>query len=160
PRSERIRDDWGAASFSVKLQVDSDRANLSGITNQDVAISSAGGMSGLPLTTFRNGEEEIPVVSRLRLGDRATLSDVEDLHVYSLNGTKRVPLRQISSLNYQLGWEKIRRRNQFRTITVGCYPAPGVFPSEIMNKIRPQLTEFEQSLPAGYTMQIGGEEEE
>jgi multidrug efflux pump subunit AcrB len=160
PDSLRIRDDWGAASFSVKLQVDSDRANLAGITNQDVAVSSAGGMSGLPLTTFRNGDEEIQVTSRLRLGDRATLSDVEDLYVYSLNGAQRVPLRQISTVNYQLGSEKIRRRNQFRTITIGAYPAPNVFPSEIMSKIRPELTKFEQSLPSGYTMQIGGEQEE
>jgi multidrug efflux pump subunit AcrB len=158
--SERIRDDWGAASFSVKLQVDSDRANLAGVTNQDVAVSSAGGMSGLPLTIFRKGDEEIQVVSRLRLGDRATLSDVEDLYVYSLNGAQRVPLRQISSVNYQLGTEKIRRRNQFRTITIGCYPNPNVFPSEIMNKIGPELAKFEQSLPPGYTMQIGGEQEE
>jgi multidrug efflux pump subunit AcrB len=160
PDTERIRDDWGAAAFSVKLQVDSDRANLAGISNQDVAVSSAGGMSGLPLTTFRNGDEEIPVLSRLRLGDRATLSDVEDLYIYSLSGTQRVPLREISTVNYQMGSEKIRRRNQFRTITVACYPTPNVFPSEVMNKIRPELTKFEQALPAGYSMQIGGEQEE
>jgi multidrug efflux pump subunit AcrB len=160
PDSRRIRDDWGAASFSVKLQVDSDRANLAGVTNEDVAVSSAGGMSGLPLTIFRNGNEEIQVMSRLRLGERATLSDVEDLYVYSLNGAQRVPLRQISTVNYQLGAEKIRRRNQFRTITIGCYPPPNVFPSEIMNKIRPELAKFERSLAPGYSMQIGGEEEE
>jgi multidrug efflux pump subunit AcrB len=59
-----------------------------------------------------------------------------------------------------MGSEKIRRRNQFRTITVACYPTPNVFPSEVMNKIRPELTKFEQALPAGYSMQVGGEEEE
>ncbi|MGD0436723.1 MAG: efflux RND transporter permease subunit [Bryobacteraceae bacterium] len=160
PDAVRIRDDWGAASFSVKLKVDSDRANLAGISNEDVAVSSAGGMSGLPLTTLRNGDEDIPVMSRLRLGDRATLSDVEDLYVYSLNGTQRVPLRQISTISYQMGAEKIRRRNQFRSITIACYPTPNVYPSEVMNKIRPELTKFERALPAGYTMQIGGEEEE
>jgi multidrug efflux pump subunit AcrB len=144
----------------VKLQVDSDRANLAGISNQDVAVSSAGGMSGLPLTTFRKGDEEIPVLSRLRFSDRATLADIEDLYVYSLSGTQRVPLREISTVNYQMDPEKIRRRNQFRTITVGSYPIPGVFPSEVMNKIRPDLAKFRQALPLGYTMEIGGEEEE
>ena len=33
----RVRDDWGAETFAVKLQVDPDRANLAGITNQDVS---------------------------------------------------------------------------------------------------------------------------
>ncbi|HEV8147435.1 MAG TPA: efflux RND transporter permease subunit, partial [Bryobacteraceae bacterium] len=160
PASERIRDNWGASSLTVKLQVDSDRANLAGISNLDVAVSSAGGMSGLPLTTLRNGDEEIPVLSRLRIGDRSTLSDIEDLYVYSLNGPQRVPLRQISSISYQMGLEKIRRRNQFRTITVGCYPSPGVYPSELMNMARPELTKLNASLPVGYSMQIGGEEEE
>jgi multidrug efflux pump subunit AcrB len=160
PDTTRIRDDWGASSLSVKLQVDPDRANLAGISNQDVAVSSAGGMSGLPLTTFHNGDEDIPVLSRLRLGDRATLSDIEDLYIYSLNGAQRVPLRQISTVNYEMGLEKIRRRNQFSTIDIGTYPIPGVYPSEVMKKIRPELTKFQQTLPAGYTMEIGGEEEQ
>jgi multidrug efflux pump subunit AcrB len=160
PDAERVRDDWGAASLTVKLQVDSDRANLAGVSNLDVAASSAGGMSGYPLTTLRDGDEEIPVLSRLRLSDRATLGDIEDLYVYSLSGPQRVPLREISSVSYQMGQEKIRHRNQFRTITVGCYPSPGVFPSQIMDQARPALTKLSQSLPVGYTMQIGGEEEE
>ncbi|HWL89632.1 MAG TPA: efflux RND transporter permease subunit, partial [Polyangiaceae bacterium] len=47
PRAERVRDDWGAESFQVKLEVDPDRANLAGVTNLDVARSSAGALDGL-----------------------------------------------------------------------------------------------------------------
>jgi multidrug efflux pump subunit AcrB len=160
PPAERIRDNWGAQSLTVKLQVDSDRANLAGVSNQDVATSSAGGMSGLELTTLRNGDEEIPVLSRLRIEDRATLADIEDLYVYSLSGTQRVPLREVSSVSYKMGFGKIWHRDQFRTITIGCYPSPGVFPSQLMDQARPELTKLSESLPVGYTMQIGGEEEE
>jgi multidrug efflux pump subunit AcrB len=56
--------------------------------------------------------------------------------------------------------EKLRRRNQFRTITVSAFPVPGVLPSEVLNKARPQLTEFKKELPPGYKIEIGGEEEE
>ena len=59
-----------------------------------------------------------------------------------------------------MGTEKIRRRNQFRTITVSCFPTPGVFPSEVMNKSRAALMKFSGTLPPGYSMEIGGEEEE
>ena len=41
--AQRIRDDWGEESFAVKLQTDPDRANAAGITNLDVAASSAAG---------------------------------------------------------------------------------------------------------------------
>jgi multidrug efflux pump subunit AcrB len=160
PEADRIHDNWGAATFSVKLRVDPDRANLSGITNRDVAISSAGGMSGLPLTNLRRGQEQIPVVSRLRINERARLADVENLYVYSFFGSQKVPLLEVSSIQHKMETEKIQRRNQFRTIIVGCFPIAGVFPSEIMDKVRPQLAKFSASLPPGYKMEIGGEEEE
>ena len=37
PTSARVRDDWGPEGFQVSLKVDPDRANLAGVTNQDVA---------------------------------------------------------------------------------------------------------------------------
>ena len=40
PQAARVRDDWGDESFAVKLQIDTDRANLAGISNLDVAGSS------------------------------------------------------------------------------------------------------------------------
>ena len=41
PNAERVRDNWGADNFTVSLQIDSDRANAAGVTNQDVSRSSA-----------------------------------------------------------------------------------------------------------------------
>ena len=40
PHSARVRNDWGQDSFEVTLKVDPNRANLAGVTNQDVAQSS------------------------------------------------------------------------------------------------------------------------
>jgi multidrug efflux pump len=160
PEAARVRNNWGAETFAVNLSVDADRANLAGITNRDVAISSAGGMTGVTVTDLRQGSEEVPVATRLGINERARLSDVQNLYVYSFTGTQRLPLSAVSSVRSQMETEKIARRNQFRTITVMCFPAPGVFPSEVMNKARAQLTKLSDSLPAGYSMKIGGEEEE
>ena len=46
----------------------------------------------------------------------------------------------------------------FRMIGVLDFPQPGVQPSEILSRAMPQLTAFEKTLPAGYRMQIGGEQ--
>src|SRR6266496_4378699 len=35
PGADRVRDDWGAESFSVRIITDPDRANMAGVTNQD-----------------------------------------------------------------------------------------------------------------------------
>jgi multidrug efflux pump subunit AcrB len=160
PEAARIRNDWGAETFSVQVKVDSDRANLAGLTNKDVAISSVSGMTGLPVTNLREGSELVPVVSRLRIDERARLTDIEDLYVYAFQGTNKIPLREVSTITRQLGAEKIARRNQFRTITVMCFPTPGSLPSEVMTKAGEPLKKFAASLPPGYEMGIGGEEEE
>lgn len=160
PEAARVRDDWGAESFVANLQVEQDRANLAGLSNLDVAASSAVGISGYNVTDLREGEKQIPVVVRLRVDERAKLSDVQNLYVYALQSTAKAPLRQISEVDYQLQSEKIRRRNQFRTITVSCFPVPGVLPSQVFNAARAQLDKFKQSLPPGYKMSDGGEREQ
>ncbi len=160
PYAQRVRDDWGEDIFTVKLETDSDRANAAGITNLDVAASSATGINGSQVTVLREGDEQIPIVARLRMEERAQLADVQNLYVYSMQGAQKTPLRQVSSVGYGMQTEKVRRRNQFRTITVSCMAEPGHLPSEIMNAARPQLTAFAEQLPPGYRMGIGGSEEE
>jgi multidrug efflux pump subunit AcrB len=158
-RAARVRDDWGDETFAVALQTDADRANLSGISNLDVALASAAGISGFPITVLREGDKQIPVAARLRMDERAGLEDLKNLYVYSSQGPQHLPLRQISTLSYSMQTEKLWRRNQFRTITVSCMPEGNYLPSEVMADIRPALQRFGDSLPPGYRMEIGGEEE-
>lgn len=160
PLATRVRDDWGAESFTVKLRTDPDRANLAGVTNYDVAAASSTAISGYPLTTLREGDKQIPVVARLRMEERAQLADINNLYIYSSQSTGRVPLGQVSSVETGMQTEKLRRRNQFRTITVSCFPKEGALPSEVMSAAREKLTAFAAALPPGYKMEIGGEEEE
>lgn len=160
PEADRVRDDWGTESFRVNLLVNADRASLAGVSNLDVAASSAGGMSGLQLTSLREGDKQIPALVRLREAERARLSDVQNLYVYSMHNASKIPLRQVSTIDYRMETEKIRRRNQFRTITVSCSPVPGVLASQVMKAARERLDEFEKTLPLGYKMELGGEQED
>jgi multidrug efflux pump subunit AcrB len=160
PYAQRVRDDWGDDIFAVNLETDSDRANASGITNQDVATSSATGINGSKVTVLREGDKQIPIVARMQMDERAQLSDVQNLYVYSTQGSQKVPLSQVSSIEYGMQTEKVRRRNQFRTITVSCMAEPGHLPSEIVSAARPQLMAFAAQLPSGYHLDFGGSQEE
>jgi multidrug efflux pump subunit AcrB len=160
PIATRARDNWGPESFEVRLTTDADRANLSGLTNRDVAAASASAMNGATLTTLREGDRQIPIVARLRAGQRAALSDIRSLYVYSSQGPQKVPLEAISSVDYGMRTEKLHRRNQFRTITVGAFPVEGRLPSEVLAAAMPRLLALQQSLPPGYHMEIGGEHED
>jgi len=160
PLCDRARDSWGADSFSVRMQVESDRANLAGVTNLDVAQSSAAGFSGNIVGQLREGDRMIPIVSRLRGAERGQLSDVQNLYVRSSQNGQRVPLRQISQLSYAMTTEKIVRRDHYRTITVSGFPVEGSLPSEVVASVRTKMDELGKSLPPGYKLTVAGEEEE
>jgi multidrug efflux pump subunit AcrB len=159
PQAARVRNDWGEHRFALQVKVEPDRANLAGISNLDVAHASAGGINGDQLTVLREGDKQIPIVSRLRSNERARLDDVRNLYVYSSTGTQKIPLGQVSRLDYSLQNEVIRRRNQFRTITVSATPQQGVLASEVMKKAAQPLAEVGAHLPPGYRLEIGGEKE-
>src|SRR6266496_3647427 len=69
-----MRDDWSPDSPQVKIQIDPDRANVVGITNADVANSTAAAISGAPVGLLKEGNKSIPIVARLRGQERAQLS--------------------------------------------------------------------------------------
>ncbi|HEX6717001.1 MAG TPA: efflux RND transporter permease subunit [Pyrinomonadaceae bacterium] len=158
--AERVRDDWGEESFAVHLKTDSERANNAGLTNYDVAMASQSAMAGHQVTQLREGDKQIPVMAKLRMEERSQLGDLRNLYVYSSKGSQKIHLRQVASLEYGMQTEKMRSRNQFRTITVSAMPEQGRLASEVMKAARPKLKELEKELPAGYRMEIGGEEED
>lgn len=159
PITQTVRDDWGTEVLAAKLQIDPDRANLAGVTNQDVAESTAMALSGRQIGVLREGDRQIPMTMRLRRDQRSSLAALDNLYVYSSQGTQKVPLRAIAKLNYGFESGRIVRRDKFRAITVLALPVAGVLPSELLNAAMPQLREFERTLPAGYTMTLGGEYE-
>jgi len=158
--ADRVRDDWGEESFAVQLKTDPDKANTAGLTNQDVAMASLSATSGHKVTTLREGNKQIPVLARMRMEERAQLGDLDNLYVYSRQGTQRVQLRQVASTEYGMQTEKLRSRNQFRTITIAAMPAEGRLASEVMKAANTKLQELAKELPAGYRLEIGGEQED
>src|SRR5262249_847709 len=142
-----------------RLNVNADRANLAGITNMDIADASSAAVNGTSVSALREGDEQIPIVVRLRSEEIAGLEDLNNLYVFSGSGKQKIPLRQGASLDYNFRSKMIRRRNQARTITVSGAPQEGVLSSEVMKVARPALDSIAASLPPGYQIEIGGEEE-
>jgi multidrug efflux pump subunit AcrB len=66
----------------------------------------------------------------------------------------------VSSVEYGTKTEKLRRRGQFRTVTVSAFPAEGFLPSEVLKAARPELDTLSAELPPGFKLAIGGEQEE
>jgi multidrug efflux pump subunit AcrB len=117
------------------------------------------GLNGYRMTQLYEGNNVIPVVARLRMEERARLGDLRNLYVYSTQESSKIPLQQIASLSTGMRPEKINRRDQFRTITIGAYPKPGVLASEVLAASKPALDSFAAHLPIGVKLEIAGEQE-
>ena len=152
-----MRDDWSPDSPQVKIQIDPDRANVVGISNADVANSTAAAISGASVGLLKEGNKSIPIVARLRGQERAQLGQIENLYVYSSQQNTRVPLLSVATVRNILETGRIRRREHFRTISVLCFPAPGVLASEVLGPAQSKLDDLKKNLPPGYQLQIGGE---
>jgi multidrug efflux pump subunit AcrB len=152
-----LRDDWLPDDVQQRIQIDPDRANLVGITNADVASASAAAMTGTTVGEFKEGDKNIPIVARLRMEERAQLADIKNLYVYSSQTNNRVPLVSIATVGTSLETARVARREHFRTISILCYPRPGVLASEILDPTLPKLQVFQKNLPPGYQLRIGGE---
>jgi multidrug efflux pump subunit AcrB len=159
PSATRVRDDWGAETLALPIEIDPDRANLSGVSNLDVAISVAAATNGVQVTTLRERDREIPVMLRLRPNERAAVGDLNNLYVFSALDTEKLPLQQVASVGLAMQPEKIKRRNHFRTLTVSAFPAEGCLASQVLAAAMPQLKDLERELPAGSRMEIAGEHE-
>jgi len=157
PETRIVRDDWFEDSFTVKLAVDPDRAELAGVSNKDVAISSLTALSGYEFTAYKEGDKNIPVMARLRVDERSELSDLKSMYVYGITNDTKIPLIEVADIDYSLDTSRVVRRNHFRALTVIAFPAPGELPSTILNKAEKKINFFIHNLPPGYELIWGGE---
>jgi multidrug efflux pump subunit AcrB len=160
PIAARVRDDWGEPSLRAVVHVDEDRANLARITNADVSNSIKAALYGVTSGVLREGDKQIPIVGRLRVEERAQLSDLRSLYAFSNQGAAPVPLQQVATISFQPDRPKIKRFDQYRTVTVQCWPAEGRLPSEVISAAMPKLQAFQKQLPVGFIFRFAGEQKE
>jgi multidrug efflux pump len=151
--------DWNEQAPYLKLVVDQDRVRAMGLTPQDIAQSLSMLISGVPITTVRDGIEKVAVVARAVPGERLDLAHIDDLSLYSRNGVA-VPLSQIAHVEYGHEEPILWRINRDMSITVRGDVVDGAQPPDVTNAIWPKLQSIRDSLDPGYRIEIGGAIEE
>src|SRR6202000_141547 len=141
------------------LVVDQDRARAMGLTPQDVSQALSMLISGVPVTTVRDGIEKVEVVARAVPSERLDLANVGDLTITSRNGVA-VPLSQIAKIEYSHKEPILWRRNRDMAITVRADVADGVQAPDVASQIWPKLQQIRDSLAPAYRIEMGGAIEE
>ncbi|MGL5116307.1 MAG: efflux RND transporter permease subunit, partial [Beijerinckiaceae bacterium] len=151
--------DWNEMTPSVRLEVDQERARTLGLDPQSISLTLQTLLSGLTVTTVRDGTEKVDVVARAREGERLDLGRIGDLTVLSRGGVA-VPLGQVARIVYDHEEPIMWRRNRDMAITVRGDVADGVQAPFVTGQIWPLLKPVTDRMPAGYRIEIGGAIEE
>ena len=158
-----VHDDWGDWRMQLEVDVNQNQAQRYGLTSRDIGLSLQTQFSGYKATELREGTESIPVI--LRYEDKL-LSDpgrVRDLIVYSSNvaGGGGIPLSAVATPRLEWLPSNIRRKDEVRTMTIKA-DVLGRSAVSVMTELNPHMQTWQDAAdwPAGYSIEVGGENED
>ncbi|KAF1708412.1 efflux RND transporter permease subunit [Pseudoxanthomonas sacheonensis] len=154
PNVTNVNLDWNEPSKVVRLTIDQDRARALGVSTADVSNFLTSSLSGLRVSTYREGNELVEILLRGPEDERVRLDMLGSLAVPTPNGS--VPLSQIGNIEYAFEDGIIWHRNRLPTVTVRADIRDGITPPTVVEQISPTLDEIRSELPQGYLLQTGG----
>ncbi len=157
--TKNVKDDWGPKSKKFVIDIDQNRAQTAGVSNQDIATSLQTVLDGFQTGEYREEDKSIPIVMRSDASQQQTLESLETLNVYSQSSGKSVPLLQVASIVPQWQYSKIKRLDLYRTVNVSSELREDANASAITNEIRPWLEEQKATWDGDYNYQFGGDAE-
>jgi len=101
----------------------------------------------------------INVVARAGEGERGAIDTLQNLQLVNKTG-QSVPLAAIATFRYELEQPVIWRRHRLPTITIKADIADGREAATVIDHLAPAMKGFEDRLPAGYHLAVGGPVEE
>ena len=158
--TRNISDDWGPKLMKFAIDIDQARAQSAGLTNSDIATSLKTVLSGVKTGVFRKGTDSLSIIMRSADSMAQTITAIENTNIYAQSSGKMVPLSQVAEIVPQWDFAKIIRRNHNRAITIKSYITADVTAQEVIDPISGWLEETAPSWPAGYTYELGGDQEQ
>lgn len=157
PNARAIYTDWRDPMKVIRPVFSESRASRAGISEQEASDAIRENFEGLPIGTFRDGDELIPIIARADEKLR-TIENFRSIMIWSPNAQKMIPLTQIFDRT-DIVWEDpvIVQRDRIPTITVKCDPVKGLS-STLFNELRPKIEAI--PLPPGCKLEWGGEYED
>lgn len=155
PHLIKNESNWGNKVVKVIVDIAQDKAREFGVTSQDISDVMDAYFSGTTYSTFREGDEQIPIVLRASSRGRDSLEDLANLSI-AANGVL-ISVDQVATFRPKLEYSEIRRENQVRQVIVSA-KSEQLAANAVIERIQPTLDKL--NLGNEYTINIGGELED
>ncbi|TAJ38285.1 MAG: efflux RND transporter permease subunit, partial [Reyranella sp.] len=159
PDTRDINFDWNELAKTVRLEVDQAKARALGVDSQALGNTLQTLLSGVVVTQYRDRTETIDVVARAVAPERLSVEGLEAINLRTASGGV-VSLAQLATLKFELEEPILWRRNKDLLMTVRAGVADGVQGPDVAARLDKALAPVRASLPAGYRIEVGGDQEE
>ena len=153
-----IHDSWGHSIKQLVVRPYEDVAKTAGVSRADLARTINAFFAGAYLTTYREGDHQIPVVLRLPPEQWRDVSMVEDIHIEGAHG--KVPVQTVADVDFRPVPARIQHHRKVRCLEVKARPRGDLLANSVLRRISSDLADIREDMPPGYRLEIGGEQEE
>ncbi|MBC3783620.1 efflux RND transporter permease subunit [Spirosoma utsteinense] len=160
---DQLKSDLITNKPEIVINIDRDKAEREGISSGQVALAIRTALFGTEVSRFRDAKDEYPIMVRLKPDDRSQIDRLLSLNVVyrdmSTGGQLRqVPITSVANISYSTTFSQINRKNQERLVTLNSDVVPGFNANQIVAQIQQVVNDIE--VPNGYTIKMGGEQED
>ncbi|TAX75745.1 efflux RND transporter permease subunit [Rhizobium ruizarguesonis] len=159
PSLRNLAFNWNEPARVVKIDVLQDKARQLGVSSQDIAMALNTVVQGNAVTQVRDDIYLVDVIGRAAEKERGSIDTLLDLQLQSSSG-QSVPLSSVATFHYELEQPTIWRRDRIPTITIKAGIGDATQPATVGKALSDKVSAFEKTLPAGYSVKIGGAVEE
>jgi multidrug efflux pump subunit AcrB len=160
PGAFNIRHDWRERTKVIEPVFNESQARRYGITKKEVDELLQMAFSGINIGLYREGTNLMPIVARLPKEERVDISTIEGMKIWSPAIQGYIPLQQVV-LGVNVRWEDplVVRKNRKRMLTIMADPDPlgDETAASVQARLLPLIETID--LPAGYSLEWGGEYE-
>ena len=160
---DQLRTDLVTNKPEITIDIDRNKAQREGISSQQIALAVRTALFGTEVSKFRDAEDEYPIMVRLKKDDRDQIDRLLSMNIVyrdmvSGGALRQVPISSVADINYSTTFSQINRKDQERIVTLSSDVLPGYNANEIVAQIQQVVDNME--VPNGYTVKMGGEQED
>jgi multidrug efflux pump subunit AcrB len=160
PGIEGMKIDLDVGKPELIVKIDRDKARRFGLSTAIIAQNLRTSLFGKEISDFKVGEDEYPILIRLKDQYRYSISSLmnQDIYFKEDGKTIKVPLSSVATIQYSSTYGAVNRKDRKRVVTLYSNVVEGFNGNKINAEIAGVLKDFQ--MPEGYSYEFTGEQEE
>lgn len=160
---DQLKSDLITNKPEIVININREKAEREGISSAQIAGTIRTALFGLEVSRFRDAKDEYPIMVRLKPDDRSQINRLLSLNIVyrdmvSGGQLRQVPITSVADITYSTTFSQINRKNQERLVTLSSDVVPGYNANQIVAQIQQLINQID--VPNGYTIKMGGEQED